>query len=752
MATSPGFVSNAGGAAFGNPNITAQGQRAGATQAIPAPSGAGAGRGGQGGPTAAQSASAGNSTPASTPSAGPNTKPTYNDDIGLPDTHYNPLQNYRNMTYNTRLTMMPTAETKQARPERSYDYKNGIVMWETGGAGSVHLEELQISVAGTKNATGNYYTQKPTSISGKIVEPIGGRLIESLSLSAMNLGYETNGVALYLLEVWFTGYNTDSDLPEICKGWSGEELVFRWYIRLDELHMKLDYKGATYDFKGTPNDGAAVLNDHYTLEDGFRMKDGPKTIAQFCTNLAKALNDRETEKVKSGLRCIPHKYVISAHKDITNLTFSYSLWQGVTSLWGMIPGEIQGTPGQTIQQFITNSMPNSPDLLKFLHRVTDGKKEYNATDTNPASIHMPMKTLAIIPGCKDIAYDEKLGHTAKEVHYFLTTREDATAVVSPQEYKDSENPANRDKRVDNWIKKGLLRKVYKWIYTGENIEVINTEIKIDNMWRSVRPLWIDKDGKPIQGTAATSIPSKQTAAKSSSKAVTCAAAQTVQKPTASKATSYMEDLLYRPTAPREGWHPTQAQWYHMNTTVAQGSNQGALSPENAQEYSIYRQVANGMSGGGEMIKLDLEVVGDPYWLMQIPGTPAKRQPWEDDVWEYEKEQLTEEKMAEKRKSASTHTWLGAFYFEAQVPSVDNAADDTMALRKSDAITGIYWPYTIVNRFQKGKFTTKLTANRDVLANPWKKDVATSKPNDTKTGKGSATSAGPTTAATPSGRP
>jgi len=129
MATRPGFVSNAGGAAFGNPNITAQGQRAGATQAIPAPSGAGAGRGGQGGPTAAQLASVGNSTPPSTPSTGPNTKPTYNDDIGLPDTHYNPLQNYRNMTYNTRLTMMPLAETTLTRLERSYDYKNGIVMW-----------------------------------------------------------------------------------------------------------------------------------------------------------------------------------------------------------------------------------------------------------------------------------------------------------------------------------------------------------------------------------------------------------------------------------------------------------------------------------------------------------------------------------------------------------------------------------------------------------------------------------------------
>ena len=52
-------------------------------------------------------------------------KPTYNDNIGLPDIHYNPLQNYRNVTYTTRLTMMPVIEATQTRLQRSYDYKKG---------------------------------------------------------------------------------------------------------------------------------------------------------------------------------------------------------------------------------------------------------------------------------------------------------------------------------------------------------------------------------------------------------------------------------------------------------------------------------------------------------------------------------------------------------------------------------------------------------------------------------------------------
>lgn len=678
-------------------------------------------------------------------------KPTYNDNIGLPDIHYNPLQNYRSVTYNTRLTMMPAVESTASRLKRSYDYKKGIVMWETGATGTVYLEEMIMKCQGAGNTTGNYVTQIPSSFKGKLIEPLGGRFIEAISLASMDLGYKTNADAVYLFEISFVGYNTDADTPEVCKGWENEDLIFRWYINLNELKMQLDYKGSTYDFSFTESSGAALNTNFTLLEEGFRMAGSPDTIGSFCKELSNALNKREEEHVKAGIRCVPHKYVITAHKDIANLKMANGFWSRLNSSWGIYRGEMQGNPGQKIQEFILGAVSNSKDMYNHLHRIPE-KKDYNSPDTKENTSQYVMRNVAVIPGAinveenKSYAFDDKLGAPAKEVHFFITTKEDSRNIISPQEYKDAQDPVERNKRVDNWIKKGLLRKVYKWIYTGANTEVINTSIHLDYMWRSVRPIWVNSEsGKPIapSGTAATA---KEKTPAAGAKVIKCNEAKSVGTEQRIAAT-YAEDAGFDANtgkiAPKPGWYPHMPQFYHMNTGVSQQSQQGALSAENANEYSVYRQIGANLAGSSEMNNLDLEVVGDPYWLMQVPATPGTP-PWEEDVWEYEKEQLTESMMAEKRKKTATHTQLPFIYFEAQLPSAtNNTTTDTMQLRQSDAISGVYVTVELTNKFVKGKFTTDLKCIREPLSNPWTGKAQTQ--SKVESGSGNAAATGPNNA-------
>jgi hypothetical protein len=653
-------------------------------------------------------------------------KPTYNDNVGLPDIHYNPLQNYRNVTYNTRLTMMPAGESAKTRDNRSYDFKRGIVIWETGGAGSIYLEELIMEYAGAGNNTGHYINQLPVSMKGKLVEPVGGRLIEAMSLAAFDLGYKTTADAVYMLEISFTGFDTSTDLPVTCKGWDDEELTFKWYVNLTKLDMMLDFKGSTYDFDLVATGGLSLTPDFMTLEQGFRMIGSPETIGSFCKELEKALNEREEDKVKAGIRCVPHKYVISAHKDITNIKLSSGFWSRQTWSWLIGRGEMQAQPGQTIQTFILGALANSKDLMKFLHRIPE-KKDYNNPDTKPNTTHIVPRNLVIIPGAKNVeesevySFDDKLGAAAKEVHLFITTKEDPRNIISPQEYKDAQDPANRDKRVENWVKKGLLRKVYKWIYTGENAEVIGTNIKLDNMWRNVRPLWINNETGKAVAPMQTIATAKEKSPADKTKAIACNDAKTINNRINRNSATYAEDAEYdaktNSIAPKKGWYPHMPQFYHMNVGINQNTQQGALSEENAHEYSIYKQIGANLSGSGEMVKLGLDVVGDPYYLMQIPGK-AGTPPWEEDVWEYEKNQLTDDMMAEKRKKAGTHTWLPFIYFEAQVPAVSVDAQDRIELRRSDAISGVYYTVKVTNKFVKGKFTTHLECGREALSNPW----------------------------------
>lgn len=691
-------------------------------------------------------------------------KPDYNI-AGLPEIHYNPLQQYRNVTYNVRFTAMPATEAAATRLERSYDYTKGIVLFETGGTGSINLEELTMEGVGTGNKSGNYMMAQPIIFRGRLVEPVGGRLIEAVSLTSLKLGYPDNQSAVYLLEISFVGYD-DDDQPVVCRGWDDEPMEFRYYVTLQQLKMQLDYRGSVYEIEMVPSTGRGALGDYMNLETGFRMTANPATIGDLCKNLEDALNKREEQKVKDGYRCYPHKYVITAHKKIRDMKFDYSFWSRGNWSWGQNSGETQIEAGTTLQTFIMNSLSNSKDLLKHLGKVDEGKKDYNSPDTKPGSIDKPPRSVSIIVGSKlqsqgnKILFDNKLNGSVEEVHVFVTTKEDGKIIISPQEYEDVRNSGFRSDRVQRWIDLGLLRKVYKWIYTGENTEVLNANIKIDNLWRIVRPLWISSEtGKPAATGSTIPTAKEPPAGKNSAKVIKCDEARKVNAYESTGKALYSEDLPFRQgeadkgnTNPDADWQPSLPRFYHANTQVQQAQAQSAFFEESAHEYSVFRQIhAQVGAGSSDLQTLDLEVLGDPYWLLQIPNNSGKY-PWEEDVWEYEKEQWDDETLSTKRKSTATHNWLPFLYFEAQVPSVNLNTEDIMDLRESDSISGIYGIKKVMNSFVKGKFTTKLECFRDPLGNPW---VNRNKKSTTKTGtqavnSGTATSTGPRSAQTTTG--
>lgn len=692
-------------------------------------------------------------------------KPDYNI-AGLPEIHYNPLQQYRSVTYNMRLTAMPATEAKATRLERSYDHNKGIVLFETGGTGTINLEELTMETVGTGNKSGNYMMAQPIVFRGRLIEPVGGRLIEAVSLTSYKLGYPDNQSAVYLLEIWFVGYN-DDDQPVICRGWDDEPMEFRYYVTLQQLKMQLDYRGSVYEIEMVPSTAKGALGDYMNLEQGFRMTANPATIGDFCKNLTDALNKREEQKVKDGYRCYPHKYVITAHKKIRDMKFDYSFWSRGNWSWGQNTGETQVEAGTTLQRFITNTVANSKELFKYLHRVDDGKKDYNSPDTKPGSIGKGApRSVSIIVGSKlqqqgdKILFDNKLNGSVEEVHVFVTTKEDGKLVISPQEYEDARNSGFRSDRIQRWIDLGLLRKVYKWIYTGENTEVLGANIKIDNLWRIVRPLWISSETGQPAPTGSRLPPAKETAAgKNTSSTIKCDEARKVNAYESDGTVLYSEDLPFRQgeadrgnVSPNADWLPNLPRFYHANTQIQQAQAQSAFFEESAHEYSVFRQIHSQVgAGSSDLVTLELEVLGDPYWLMQIPNTSGKY-PWEEDVWEYEKEQWDDETLAEKRKNSSTHNWLPFLYFEAQVPSVNLNGEDIMDLRNSDSITGIYGVKKVVNSFVKGKFSTKLECFRDPLGNPWvNRDKKTSaKTGEQSVNSGQATSTGPRSAQTPTG--
>ena len=685
---------------------------------------------------------------------------------GMDEIVFNPLQKYRNVTYNVRLTMMPRKESNIKDDERSYDYTRGYIMTETGGTGSINLEELRITMAGPGNPTANYTLALPAQMSMKLIEPIGSRFIEALSLAAFELGYRRNHDALYLLEIWFTGYD-ESDMPVKCKNFDGKSLVYRWYVRITELKTQIDHKGGTYNLKLVVANGVATLADVMNLEQGFNLK-AQATIQEQLKELEAALNEREKQKVKAGLRQHPHKYVINAHKDIANIAMSNS---GSARLWWFnFTGGITIAEKVNILVFINQTLSTSPAFLKYLHKIAEGKKDFNSPDTKPNTLEHLVKQIAIINGSitqkaqgegnDDILFDEKLHAPAQEIHIFVTTAANPKSIISPREYIDAKDAAQRNNRVQQWLKMGLLRKAYKWIYTGENVEVLKAEIKIDSLWRIVRPLFYNgSNGELIvNGHSANPAASQPNPARrpnpQQQRQLTPQQQRQRNKENANGSAAfraqfrdYAEDLPARGDNKRDDDHP-QNRWrpsfYHANIELSAEQAKQSVFAESAFEYSVFRQIHQNVGAGSQdMNTLDLEVVGDPYYLCQVPPDEEVAAPPKDEetVWQWEKHQWTDMDLVPFRQKAATLTTRPNFWFEAQTPSASLTADDRMALRPQDSITGIYNITSIENIFQKGKYTTKLKSYRDVLANPWtKRDKA---PQSDANNRGAANRAGPT---------
>lgn len=135
-------------------------------------------------------------------------------------------------------------------------------------------------------------------------------------------------------------------------------------------------------------------------------------------------------------------------------------------------------------------------------------------------------------------------------------------------------------------------------------------------------------------------------------------------------------------------------------------------------------------GARDLLELDLEVIGDPYWLgipnvliqggkqldkidfptvndAAIKGKLNSIMPGIDPTW--------------NQKSPFWHYYSSAqwykgstlFYFESRVPDSAHDSNDMLVFHTSDQIVGIYFVHTIINEFKGGRWIQKLKSKRDL---------------------------------------
>lgn len=641
----------------------------------------------------------------------------------------NPLLAYPSYTYNIVLTMMPSDERTIKIKERSFNHGRGIKVLDSASVGSIVLESLEITTANPGHPQPFYMSAIDHTFKMGITEPLGAKLPEMIAKSARSFNYPNSQEAIFLLEVNFKGY--ENDMPVICKDGLGNEMVYKWYVTITDLEMSLDLRGSTYSLQLVTNLGSSSNTEVLKIEKGVSVdKDNDNSkqnnIQGLITRLETGLNKYQKELVKDGIQEKADTYKFYVCDTLKKLKFDFDSKLIATKSEGFFmsiftDGNIALAPGETIQGFIHQMFGTSPELVKYL---TNDAFDQESVKPKPESLKKLKKSILVVTGVtvqgKD-SFDAKRMKEAVDVEVFVGARALAKDLMDPNELEQTSSIDDVSARIDDYIENGLIRKAYKWIYSGENTEILNLDLKFNNLWRI--PLSIINDLSVPQAKTTKNKPSAKELREVARK-------QNAENKRRDEATikriqdeklapfRFAEDLT-EPDVNKAQEKEANIYKTMFTPTNTQGKTKDTQSEGKRAEFvskHLFKQLHAGASAGsGDLITLDFDVLGDPFWLHQTPAGVEGKAPVQDDINFYI-ENIGNYKEALKEHLAKTagQNVDNSVYLEVGVPSADRNDKDLMDLDKEDLITGVYRIFSTVHTFTGGKFTSKLKGTKDPL--------------------------------------
>ena len=319
-----------------------------------------------------------------------------------------------------------------------------------------------------------------TQIKMELIEPAGISLLEKVRGAAFNNGYLDHLDAPFLLTMNFTGFDElGNTISDKVKG----SLNRRIPIKLIDMDMSITSAGTSYTLSAIPiSEGAFTNRYNYPRTTGKLSLTNNNTLGGVVKELEKALNKQNEDERDAGLIEHPDVYEISINEKLRpEVTINiFSIDEA-----GMFVTQGTGPRNQDYLRFNQNNA-----VIKILEEIMKGHPDFtddkfeefktkNTGDQNPVSKFTP-------------AYD--FDEAPTESFYYDYFRIKSSVVPTPKFDKI------RNKNVKKIIYtiepykvhamslaipgastgqafKNFVHKKYNYIFTGENTDILDLDIK-----------------------------------------------------------------------------------------------------------------------------------------------------------------------------------------------------------------------------------------------------------------------------------
>ncbi|QOI72260.1 putative structural protein [Erwinia phage pEa_SNUABM_50] len=380
----------------------------------------------------------------------------------------NPLLKYHNYTWNFSLYTMDHKEYELFFENSDAEISKYVIA-QSGVTGRYSINSVKITSAGpaTPGLTSNYSLN---SCIMEVQENGGMSLFDDLVVLSNELGYQKFMDVPLVMELNFVGFDGESGEPTIIPG-----LNRKWGMRINTIAGSASPSGGTmnYTFTMTSTRGGIMENKDWTLMEPYTCTTA--TFGEFLQQLEDHLNKIATDqygylRFKYAAFADNKFFELSCPNELANMTINYDSKQS--------PEVTQTSSGQNASKQFTwaASLPVSRviddvlDCCMPLHDSTDKRRQF----------------VNIIPVSKYIGYDN-IRNTSAFKSYFYVLKYKIGDVTSKDDLHEErfnleyfrENADKIADETDPNKQPKINAKRYDYQFSGLNNEVINLDLKYD---------------------------------------------------------------------------------------------------------------------------------------------------------------------------------------------------------------------------------------------------------------------------------
>ena len=636
----------------------------------------------------------------------------------------NALSAIEQPAYHFRFVVLPDLAARAVMMGDPSPLGDALIISETG-ASKYNITDVELhGFVAPNNSSKN--TNVATGVI-KITEPYGAGFLDSLQLGAVQVGLANWMKATYFLEIKFHGYDPASGQYMDMIGGN------KWIIPCKIIRLDVDVNegGAKYEMEIVNHDDYATMSHHGFLNQGFSPS--TETTQNFFDRLSETLmNNQRTE-----YGVIRHLYNFVIHDippgfDTMNIGTHPSTWMTSTPEDTLQPNrqsDVTGVPGlayvpsalgDAIKDLVTQVFSNTIEAQKLIARSEDPTQPSNQADN--------MVIWKVLSETKlrddDQWYSPEYDDYNYNITYHIVPHVSFGGIMSMEQRVDSSNQQLIAAKMSKMQQLQRMKKQYKYLFTGENTEVIDFDIKTNMSWFGMTP--------PLSGGGGV--------AKSTSTPPMMGQLQFDQQMTPAAWAAQLSGLtnqmrsLGSTGAGRDALAGLESQYNSLLAMGMQAFNMGQGSGRLAgggggayiedlqtsgdvivpisfnsnqdkteSEYTgsaesnitsgqeVYAMMAAQIFGAREaLMGLDMTIRGDPYWLSNIGQAPGPA-------------------------ALGADYFLGdnALVIEFYFPQGIDEASGAPILLPANLYSGIYVVTEVISKFSGGKFTQQLLGYRNL---------------------------------------